>query len=97
MINEDRLILGSWENWTFLKDGTGNILVQDNIRNFIDVEIPNHRNILTHIHLVTADGSIDCQHNPGEQEALVEHLHLAEIVTALNILGEGNHINILIY
>ncbi|XP_029773746.1 cap-specific mRNA (nucleoside-2'-O-)-methyltransferase 2, partial [Suricata suricatta] len=39
--------------------------------------------------LITADGSFDCQGNPGEQEALVSSLHYCEVVTALMTLGNG--------
>lgn len=84
MINEDKLILHSWENWTFLKDGTGNILVRENIEHFA-----HSHDLKTYVHFVTADGSIDCQNDPSEQESLVAHLHLAEIITALKILGQG--------
>lgn len=40
--------------------------------------------------LVTADGSVDCMKDPGEQEKLVEYLHYGETVTALKILRTGN-------
>jgi len=39
---------------------------------------------------VTADGSIDCQQDPGEQESLVSSLHYCETVAALHILAQGN-------
>ena len=35
---------------------------------------------------VTADGSIDCANEPGEQEMKVAALHYAEAVTALSLL-----------
>ncbi len=38
---------------------------------------------------MTADGSIDCQNVPGEQEAHTAHLHFCEAVTALNVLAIG--------
>ena len=41
------------------------------------------------VHLVTADGSIDCQSDPGRQESLVSDLHMAETVAALNMLTAG--------
>lgn len=39
--------------------------------------------------LVTADGSVDCMLDPGEQEVSVEHLHYCELITALTVLNEG--------
>jgi cap2 methyltransferase len=38
---------------------------------------------------VTADGSIDCQEDPGEQESKVSSLHYCEVVSALHILAKG--------
>lgn len=38
--------------------------------------------------LVTADGSVDCMSDPGEQESHVEHLHYCETMTALSVLTE---------
>lgn len=38
---------------------------------------------------MTADGSIDCMSNPGEQELTVEHLHYCETMTALSALNIG--------
>jgi hypothetical protein len=39
--------------------------------------------------LVTADGSIDCQENPNEQEAATASLHYAELIAALGLLAVG--------
>ena len=39
--------------------------------------------------LITADGSVDCQADPANQEAIVARLHYAEIVTALLSLRPG--------
>jgi hypothetical protein len=40
---------------------------------------------------VTADGSIDCQEDPGEQESIVSSLHYCEAVSALYILAKGKY------
>jgi len=71
------------DHWKFLNDGTGNILSEDNIRNF------TRANDLKVVNLVTADGSVDCSSNPNEQEERVASLHLAEIVAGLLTLGKG--------
>ena len=39
--------------------------------------------------LVTADGSIDCQTNPAEQEAMTSNLHWCEVIAALEVLADG--------
>nr|XP_003417203.1 cap-specific mRNA (nucleoside-2'-O-)-methyltransferase 2 [Loxodonta africana]XP_023412432.1 cap-specific mRNA (nucleoside-2'-O-)-methyltransferase 2 [Loxodonta africana] len=82
MIMDDRLIANTLGCWYFGPDNTGNIMTLKyltGLQNFISS--------MAAIHLVTADGSFDCQGNPGEQEALVSSLHYCEVVTALTTLG----------
>lgn len=40
---------------------------------------------------VTADGSIDCQDDPGEQEQIVSCLHYCEALAGILILSTGGH------
>ncbi|XP_046560813.1 cap-specific mRNA (nucleoside-2'-O-)-methyltransferase 2-like [Haliotis rubra] len=84
MIDDDRFIRLTLDNWYFGEDGTGNIMDYDNLQGL--------KNITHHmgdIQLVTADGSIDCQNTPAEQEVVVSHLHYCEVLTALQILSPG--------
>lgn len=96
MINDDRLILKSLNHWTFLEDATGNILSNRNLERLMTdksdkLDMPHEKEDTTesHVLLVTADGSIDCQTQPAEQENLVAHLHFGEIVAALKLLQKG--------
>ncbi|XP_033074831.1 cap-specific mRNA (nucleoside-2'-O-)-methyltransferase 2 [Trachypithecus francoisi] len=84
MIMDDRLIANTLHWWYFGPDNTGDIMTLKfltGLQNFISS--------MATVHLVTADGSFDCQGNPGEQEALVSSLHYCEVVTALTTLGNG--------
>ena len=56
MINDDRFILGSLENWEFGVDNTGDLMEPANLERLVE-----RSRQLGDIHLVTADGSIDCQ------------------------------------
>jgi hypothetical protein len=56
MINDDRFILGSLENWEFGVDNTGDLMNPANLEQLVA-----RCRQLGDIHLVTADGSIDCQ------------------------------------
>lgn len=84
MINDDRFILHTLENWTFGADFTGNLMDAANLKHLLE-ESKKMGDVL----LVTADGSIDCQENPGEQEYIVSTLHYCEAVTALHALAAG--------
>uniref|UniRef100_A0A182WLT5 Cap-specific mRNA (nucleoside-2'-O-)-methyltransferase 2 n=1 Tax=Anopheles minimus TaxID=112268 RepID=A0A182WLT5_9DIPT len=86
MIPDDRFILHTLDSWCFGADGTGDIMVREN-RN----AIIRRRQRFPSVHLVTADGSIDCLNVPEEQEERVAKLHLAETVLALNLLSPGQH------
>ncbi|KAM9061817.1 cap-specific mRNA (nucleoside-2'-O-)-methyltransferase 2 [Sarcophilus harrisii] len=84
MIMDDRLIANTLPWWYFGPDNTGDIMTLKHLtglQHFISNMSP--------VHLVTADGSFDCQGNPGEQEALVSPLHYCEVVTALMTLSSG--------
>jgi len=84
MINDDRFIMGSLEHWKFGVDDTGNLMTHKNFSSLMKAA-----KSLGDISLVTADGSIDCQGDPGRQESIVADLHMAEALTALNILADG--------
>ena len=84
MINDDRFILNTLENWDFGVDDTGDILEPSNLQHFKTL----YRGTMD---LVTADGSIDCQADPARQETLVTELHFGEIVTALGALKVGGN------
>ncbi|XP_069682597.1 cap-specific mRNA (nucleoside-2'-O-)-methyltransferase 2 isoform X1 [Periplaneta americana] len=84
MINDDRFILQTLSNWKFGLDYTGNLMDLKNMQHLVQ-EAEKMGNIL----LVTADGSIDCQEDPGEQESIVSSLHYCEAVSALHILSKG--------
>nr|XP_028581893.1 cap-specific mRNA (nucleoside-2'-O-)-methyltransferase 2 [Podarcis muralis] len=84
MIMDDRLIANTLPWWYFGPENTGDVMTLKHLtglQQFIS-------NMAT-VHLVTSDGSFDCQGNPGEQEALVSSLHYCETVTALMTLGLG--------
>ncbi|NXN95150.1 CMTR2 methyltransferase, partial [Rhinopomastus cyanomelas] len=84
MIMDDRLIANTLPWWYFGPDNTGDVTTLKHLTG-----LHNFVSNMTTVHLVTADGSFDCQGNPGEQEALVLPLLYCETVTALMILGTG--------
>ncbi|XP_043475485.1 cap-specific mRNA (nucleoside-2'-O-)-methyltransferase 2 isoform X1 [Leptopilina heterotoma] len=83
MITDDRFIIHTLEHWEFGPYNTGNIVEEENREQIIE----NCRR--KDVYLVTADGSVDCSNDPGEQEQIVTQLHHCETITALNILSEG--------
>lgn len=84
MIMDDRLIANTLHHWYFGPDNTGDIMTLKYLTG-----LQSFVSSMGAIHLITADGSFDCQGNPGEQEALVSPLHYCEVVTALLILEDG--------
>ncbi|XP_053934448.1 cap-specific mRNA (nucleoside-2'-O-)-methyltransferase 2 [Cuculus canorus] len=84
MIADDRLIANTLSCWYFGPDNTGDVMTLKHLTGLQDFV-----GDMATVHLVTADGSLDCQGNPGEQEALVSPLLYCETVTALMILGMG--------
>ncbi|EDW02506.1 cap-specific mRNA (nucleoside-2'-O-)-methyltransferase 2 [Drosophila grimshawi] len=88
MITDDRFIFHTLDNWLFHKDLTGNLLNVDNIEHMTK---RCAEDLLDEVHLITADGSIDCSAQPDCQEELVARLFVAEIISALNILKDGGN------
>jgi len=85
MINDDRFMMKTLKNWDFGPDMTGDITnphYPDNLACQCGNQLA---------HLVTADGSFDCQDNPNEQENSVSFLHLKEALTALRVLRPGKN------
>jgi len=89
MINDDRFIMGSMDHWNFGTDNTGDLLKKENMLDL--VRKAGEMSEDGSVHLVTADGSVDCQSDPGRQESIVSDLHMAETVTALKVLSPGGN------
>lgn len=88
MIGDDRLIRYTLKNknsWLFGSDLTGNLT---EYHNYIDI-VDQVGSDDCKVDLVTADGSVDCMSNPGEQENSVAFLHYCETITALSVLNQG--------
>ena len=86
MINEDRFILHTLDHWTFGDDYTGDLMSPPNVADLMD-----KADYMGEVLLVTADGSIDCQDDPGEQENYVAWLHYCEAFAAMMVLAVGGN------
>ncbi|XP_025197530.1 cap-specific mRNA (nucleoside-2'-O-)-methyltransferase 2-like [Melanaphis sacchari] len=87
IVTDDRLMLHTLPNWEFGPDYTGDIFQPGYAEHL-------YRTVLDRFGgkgawLVTADGSIDCSDDPGEQETVVSRLHDHETMVALNVLRDG--------
>lgn len=83
-IADDRLIAHTLPWWFFGSDNTGDIMLQKHALE-LQVFVSNMRSV----DVVTADGSFDCQDDPGEQESSVAPLQYCETVCALLLLAPG--------
>ncbi|XP_033323110.2 cap methyltransferase 2 [Megalopta genalis] len=84
MVGDDRFIKHTLDHWCFGEDNTGDLMSIENLNELIKMSEP-----CNNVFLVTADGSIDCTDDPGEQENIVAHLHFCETVAALHLLQTG--------
>eukprot|EP00892_Ulva_mutabilis_P007493 jgi/Ulvmu1/5115/UM021_0132.1 len=90
MVEDDALIVQTKPNWHFGSDGSGDIRRRHNIHAFWEhCKLAFEDQGVPGAVLVTADGSIDCQEDPNEQEAATASLHFAELVAALGLLSPG--------
>ena len=90
-IVDDRLISRTLRSWCFGADNTGDVLCVDFLRTLLLKCSSTFQGKA--VNLVTADGSLNCQHDPSQQEALVAPLHYTEMLCALSILSaHGNFV-----
>ncbi|EDO44686.1 predicted protein, partial [Nematostella vectensis] len=82
LLDDDRFIVETLQNWDFGADGTGDLMQLENLNHLAEA-------CQGKVHLVTADGSIDCSDEPEEQENAVSQLIFCEAVTALTVLATG--------
>ena len=85
MINDDRLVMHTSDNWEFGDDDTGDVLDRENRTGIVSRILSRFGD--RGVDMVTADGSIDCQGDPANQESIVSALHLTEVAIALNVLS----------
>lgn len=86
IVSDDRLILNTLDNWEFGPDYTGDIF-QPGYSEHLHRTVSDR--LQGNVCLVTADGSVDCSDDPGEQENVVARLHDHETMVALNVLRDG--------
>lgn len=86
MISDDRFIMYTLHNWFFGSDNTGDLMSLENLDALIEKARKKGK-----ISLITADGSVSCMNNPGEQEGIVASLHFCEVIAAINILQQGGN------
>lgn len=84
MIDEDIFIRGTWTNWCFGVDGTGNVMDREN---FEQLKRTCSERGLDRVHLVTCDGSVDCANDPAEQETIVSQLIFCEVICGVGLLS----------
>jgi cap2 methyltransferase len=82
-VTEDQFIIDTLEQWDFGSDNSGNVMKWTNIISLCE------RCESWSVQLVTADGSVDCQDVPAEQESHVAPLHYSETMAALSLLDQG--------
>ncbi|KAF6023125.1 CMTR2 [Bugula neritina] len=80
------LIRYSLDRWLFGLDNTGDVTKSLNRKHIVQQA---KENLGSNIRLVTADGSLDCQLSPSEQEMIVYPLILAEVHIALSLLAKS--------
>lgn len=92
MISDDRFIRYTLKKWFFGKDFTGDLMNLDNLDSLIEKCKEKGK-----VNLITADGSINCKNDPGEQEKIVANLHFCEVVAAVQILETGGNLLLKIF
>ena len=92
VVADNQFILDTLEQWDFGKDNSGDIMNWLNIGGSLCARVNQWS-----VKLVTADGSVDCQDVPDEQESYVAPLHYCETATALTVLDKGGSFLIKIF
>lgn len=87
IVSDDRLMLHTLPNWEFGPDYTGDIFQPGYAEHLYRTVVERFGGKAAW--LVTADGSIDCSDDPGEQETVVSRLHDHETMVALSVLRDN--------
>lgn len=92
MIDDDKLINATMDNWFFCHDSSGDIRKQKNIESIWSAAAARARSLgCDKAMLVTADGAVESSMDPNNQESITASLHYCELVAAFGVLAEhGN-------
>uniref|UniRef100_A0A1B6BY81 Cap-specific mRNA (nucleoside-2'-O-)-methyltransferase 2 n=1 Tax=Clastoptera arizonana TaxID=38151 RepID=A0A1B6BY81_9HEMI len=88
LINDDRFMMHTIPNWIFGDSLTGDLM---NVENMLSIVSQAQNSLQNNIMLVTADGSVDCQLDPAEQEVNIAALKYCETIAALHLLQTGGN------
>jgi cap2 methyltransferase len=93
MVDDDKFINASARHWFFGADNSGDVTVRANVEGLVErvrtLAAARDSGNGGKVFLVTADGSVDCQDNPNEQESMTGPLHFCELVASVAVLERG--------
>uniref|UniRef100_A0A0G4GIJ3 Cap-specific mRNA (nucleoside-2'-O-)-methyltransferase 2 n=1 Tax=Chromera velia CCMP2878 TaxID=1169474 RepID=A0A0G4GIJ3_9ALVE len=89
MIDDDAFYRQTPEHWWRGADDTGNVMSKENWKHCFSETLGRRMDPGNLFHIVTADGSIDSQHDANDQENITAGLHFCEFFWAITLLRPG--------